>query len=164
MEMSESTSVPIETAEPHPSITLSALTVEVALYAALALVAFLTRVLILGAAPLDVNEARQALASWNFANNIADPFTGSPLLFSGNALLFALFGGNDFAARLLPALFGTALVLVPALLRREIGRVGALLASVLLILSPSVTFFSRNADGVVIATTCALAALAFAWR
>lgn len=139
-------------------------TVEMVLYAALGGVALCARVLALGDAPLTSDEARQALASWNFINGKPDAFIGSPLLFTGNALLFLLFGANDTSARLLPALFGSALVLLPALLRHELGRVGALMASVLLAFSPSLVFFSRTLDGAMIAVTCALAALAFALR
>ena len=146
------------------AITLPVITVEFALYAAFVFLAFFVRFLLLGNVPLDPNEARQALASWDFARGIPDAFTGSPLLFTGNAVLFALFGATDVAARFIPAVFGTALVLVPALLRNHIGRVGALLASALFVFSPSLVLFSREANGAVIAITCALAALAFAWR
>jgi uncharacterized protein (TIGR03663 family) len=139
-------------------------TIEVALYVALALFALFARLLVLGDAPLSSDEARQALASWNFFNGKPDAFMGSPLLFTGNAILFALFGANDTLARLLPALFGSALVVLPALLRRELGRVGALATSALFVFSPSLVFFSRNLDGAMIAVTCALAALAFGWR
>ncbi|MEW5717409.1 MAG: glycosyltransferase family 39 protein [Chloroflexota bacterium] len=139
-------------------------TVEVALYAAFALMGLFARLLVLGDAPLSSAEARQALASWNFLNGKPDVFADSPLLFTGNAILFALFGANDTLARLLPALFGSALVLLPALVRRELGRVGALATSALFVFSPSLVFFSRNLDGAIIAVTCALAAFAFGWR
>ena len=141
-----------------------ALTIEVTLYAALALVGLFVRLFVLGEAPLNADEARQAVASWNFVRGTPDDFTGSPLLFTGNALLFALFGATDVAARLLPALSGSALILLPALLRRELGRTGALIAGALLVFSPTLVLFSRQANGAIIATTCALAALAFAWR
>ncbi len=161
--MSEST---LDQTEPRDraEIVLSTLTIEVVLYAALALFAFVFRFLALGGAPLNADEARQALAAWNFVHGIPDAFTGSPLLFAGNAIVFALFGANDTAARLLPALFGTALVLLPALLRQSVGRAGALIASVLFVFSPSLVLFSRQSNGAVIAMTCAVAVLAFAWR
>jgi uncharacterized protein (TIGR03663 family) len=143
---------------------LPRVTVEVALYAALALGALCLRIIGLGDAPLTSAEARQALASWNFVNGKADAFIGSPLLFTANALLFALFGANDALARLVPALAGTALVLVPALWRRELGRLGALVTSALLVVSPSLVFFSRTLDGALLAVTCALISLAFASR
>ena len=163
MAMTGFTPAQTESAEPA-AITLSAITVEVALYAAFAFFAFFVRFLLLGNVPLDPTEARQALASWDFSRGISDAFTGSPLLFTGNAILFALFGATDVAARFIPAVFGTALVLVPALLRSYIGRVGALIASALFVFSPSLVLFSREANGAVVAMTCSLAALAFAWR
>ncbi len=140
------------------------ITVEIALYAAFAFLAFFIRFFLLGNMPLGPSEARQALASWDFARGIPDAFTGSPLLFAGNAVFFALFGATDTAARFIPALFGSALILVPALLRNYIGRVSALIASALFVFSPSLVLFSREVNGAVIAATCSLAALAFAWR
>jgi hypothetical protein len=141
-----------------------ALTLEVALYAALGIFAFFVRFFLLDWIPLNSEEARQALASWNFVRGAPDDFTGSPFLFTANALLFALFGATDSAARFFPALCGSALVLIPALLRAHLGRAGALIASALFAFAPSLVTFSRQADGAVIAVTFALAALAFAWR
>ncbi len=163
MAMSEFTDVPTESRAAE-QILQPALTLEIALYIAFALGALWLRLFALGDAPLATDEARQALASWNFAHGIAEPFTGSPLLFTGNAIVFALFGATDGLARLFPAVFGSVLVLLPALVRRELGRLGALIASALLVLSPSLVFASRDANGAMIAVTCALATWAFAWR
>ncbi len=156
--------VPISQVEARAAVRFPALTVELALYAVCALAAFAIRLFLLDAAPLSSPEAQQAVASWHWINGRADSSIGSPLLFAGNSLLFLLFGASDFAARILPALFGSALVLLPALVRRELGHLGALIASVLLFLSPSLVLFSRSADGVIIAVTCALAAWAWGWR
>ncbi|HEX7588702.1 MAG TPA: glycosyltransferase family 39 protein, partial [Anaerolineae bacterium] len=161
--MSESTLDPTES-RAGAEFSLSWITVEVVLYAALASSAFFLRFFLLGNLPLDSNEARQALASWDFIHGIPNSFTGSPLLFFGNALLFALVGATDAAARFFPALAGTALVLLPALLRQYLGRVGALLASALFVFSPTLLLFSRQAGGVILAMACALATVAFAWR
>ncbi len=143
---------------------LDAVTLEHTLYAVLAIAALFIRVFLVGNAPLASDEARQALASFNFLHGNPDPFVGSPLLFTGNWLLFTLLGDNDATARLLPALFGGALVLAPILFRRELGRAGALIASALLVFSPTLVFFSRTADAAIPAITCALFALGFAWR
>jgi 4-amino-4-deoxy-L-arabinose transferase-like glycosyltransferase len=64
-------------------------------------------------------------------------------LFHINALFFALFGVSDYTARMSAATFGVVLVLLPALLRRELGRVGALVASTLTLISPSTLFYAR---------------------
>lgn len=163
MAISESTRVRSDL-ENRIDALVPALTVEQGLYIVLVLAAVGTRFLLLGYAPLGAGEARQALASWNFVNGGDAPFTGSPLLYTVNAALFALFGASDMVARLLPALFGTVLVLLPALLRRELGRAGSLVAALFLAFSPSAVFVSRNLDGAIVAVTCGLAALVFAWR
>jgi uncharacterized protein (TIGR03663 family) len=161
--MSESTLDPTEPRD-QAEIALPVITTEVALYTAFALLSFFFRFFLLGNLPLDPNEARQALASWNFVHGIPDAFTGSPLLFAGNVILFALFGATDAVARILPALFGVGLVLLPALMRQYLGRAGALIASALFVFSPSLVLFSRQVNGAEIAMTCALVALAFTWR
>ena len=66
-----------------------------------------------------------------------------PLLFELNALAYLLFGANDLTARLVPALFGVAIIGMPFLLRHELGRAGAIAASVLLVVSPAFLYFSR---------------------
>lgn len=145
-------------------VQFPALTLDMLLYGAIFSVALFLRLFVLGHAPLASSEAEQALASLRFVAGRAESFTGSPLLFAGNALLFGLLGPGDAMARALPAIFGSVLVLVPALFRRELGRGGALVASLLLAVSPSLVFFSRSVSGSVIAVTCALAAIAFTWR
>src|SRR5258706_12764079 len=50
---------------------------------------------------------------------------------------------NDTTARFVPALFGVGIVALPVGLRRELGRVGALLCAFLLAVSPSFVYFSR---------------------
>jgi len=62
-------------------------------------------------------------------------------------------------ARLWPAIFGVILVLTPALLRDRLGRTGALIAALLLALSPTVLFASRALDGRVVAVEAGLVLL-----
>ena len=140
------------------SIRLSWLTGEVALYALIALAAAGLRLYRLGTRPMTEGEAAQALAAWRFIQGQAVEPTGySPFLLTSNILLFGLFRAGDFTARLVPALFGVALVLLPYLLRRRLGRMGALAASFLLAISPAANFFSRYLGGEIVVAACALA-------
>jgi uncharacterized protein (TIGR03663 family) len=66
-----------------------------------------------------------------------------PFLFHINALFYFLFGTNDFTARMSAATFGVILVLLPAFLRKELGRVGALIVSALTLISPSTLYYAR---------------------
>ena len=138
----------------------SSLTVEVALYLIIALMAVGLRLYKLGGRPMQVEEAAQALAAWRFAQGLSpgQPVGQiGPLLFTANMLLFAVFGAGDFLARLVTALSGALLAIGPYFLRRHLGRMGALAASFLLAISPSVLFFSRYLGGEIIVATCALA-------
>jgi uncharacterized protein (TIGR03663 family) len=69
---------------------------------------------------------------------------------------FILFGASDWGARLLPAMVGTLLVLLPYGLRDGLGRTGAVVASFLLALSPTMVYFSRTMDGSIIVAAGAL--------
>jgi uncharacterized protein (TIGR03663 family) len=72
-----------------------------------------------------------------------DPATHGPLLQHLNAAVYWLFGASDATARLIPALAGAGLVAAPWAFRRYLGRTGALLAAVLVLVSPTLTFYSR---------------------
>lgn len=122
------------------------------LWVILLLLAATLRLVGLGAAPLSSGEAAQALAAYQTAHEGGIPpeaRTTSPLLFHTNVLLFALFHGGDGLARLVPALCGVGLVLTPLLLRRYLGRWGALGSGLMLALSPSLLALSRTLDGTV---------------
>lgn len=74
----------------------------------------------------------------------ADPVYHGPLLYHLEAAVFLLAGAGEFQARVVPAAFG---VLVPALLyylsRPHLGRLTALLAGGLCVISPTFTYYSR---------------------
>jgi len=142
------------------TVPLSWLTVEVALYILIGMMAAGLRFYALGAQPLRESEAAQALAAWRFYQGNFEGTTGySPLLFLGNVFCFALLGASEAMARLVPALSGTLLAVLPYFLRRHLGRSGALVASILLALSPSTLFFSRYLRGQIVVTACVLAVL-----
>ena len=131
---------------------------ERVLWTLLVVVALAMRLVSLGGAPLSGAEAREATLAWEAAGGEALAAGDySPLLLAANTLLFTLFGAGDAVARLWPALFGSALVLTPALLRRHLGRGGALGAGVYLALSPTALVASRQLDGTVVAAAGAMA-------
>ncbi len=129
------------------------LTVETALWILVAIAALTLRLARLDAAPLNAREAHEATLAWRAATGQGMPGAEgySPLLFSLNALLFALCGASDSLARWWPLLCGSLLALTPFLLRRRIGRVGALVAGAYLAFSPTLLNASRQLDGAVVA-------------
>jgi uncharacterized protein (TIGR03663 family) len=141
--------------------TQSALTLEVMAWSIVALLAAVLRLGGLGLRPLTESEAVQALAAARFVQGTAGwagaPAGTSPALFSGNVVGFALLGTGDAVARLWPAFAGVLLVLLPWGLRHRLGRGGALLAGLLLAVSPIAVHFSRTLDGSMLGAACGLA-------
>ena len=74
-----------------------------------------------------------------------DPMMHGPFLFHSTALVFLLLGASDATSRLVPALAGIGLVPVLWLYRRYLGGAGALLAALLVSISPSILFYGRYA-------------------
>src|SRR5712671_30119 len=100
----------------------------------------------LGAKAFHHDESLHAFYSWRLFDGqgyVHDPMMHGPLLFELSALVYLLFGASDFTARLVPALFGVALIGLPFLLRHELGRAGAIAASLILVISPAFLYFSR---------------------
>lgn len=116
-------------------------------------VALATRLLGLPSTLLSPAEAVQALPALDAARGLGWPAAvESPLLLVGNALLFALLGPGDGAARLLPALAGVLIVMLPLLWRKTLGEVGALSAAALILVSPLALFAARRVDSVAFGT------------
>jgi len=121
---------------------------EMVPYAVLIVVALVMRLWELGTRAFHYDEVLHIFYSWNFAQGHGyshSPMMHGPFQFDGTALIFVLFGDSDFTARLLPAIFGTALVVLPFFLRRQLGRWGSLAVATLLAFSPILLYFSRYA-------------------
>ena len=119
---------------------------EIVTYIVIGVLAFFSRLWMLGARVMSHDESLHVVYSWNlFAGKGFEhtPMMHGPFLFHLNAFIYFLFGDSDASARLGPALFGIALVLFPILLRPWIGRLGAVSTSVLILLSPALLYHSR---------------------
>ncbi len=138
-------------------------------YVALIAVALATRLWDLGGRSLHYDEILHAWYSWRFAEGIGyshTPLTHGPFLYHAGAATYSLLGASDLTARLLPALFGVALVGLPYALRRELGRYGALATAAFLLVSPSLLYFGRfmRNDIYMAVWALALAAVIFRYR
>ena len=78
--------------------------------------------------------------------------------------LFFLFGTSNFLARFIPALTGSALILVPYLFRERIKPIPGLLLAFFLALDPGLISLSRQAGSLMPALTFVLLAWAFWWQ
>jgi uncharacterized protein (TIGR03663 family) len=119
---------------------------EKMIYLLIFLLAVVSRFWDLGARAMSHDESLHALYSYYLYNGsgyVHNPMMHGPFLFHANALIYFLFGDDDFTARIVPALFGVFMVMSPLLLRRWLGRLGAVITSLLLLISPSILYYSR---------------------
>ena len=119
---------------------------EKALYIAIFALAALTRFWDLGARAISHDESLHALYAWNIYQGVGyshTPLMHGMLRFLLDALSFALFGVDDFTVRIPAALSGVLLVMSPVLLRRWLGRRGALVTSAFLLISPMLLYHAR---------------------
>jgi hypothetical protein len=127
---------------------LDNITLEHVLYAAIIALAALLRLGDLGIIPLSPDEAFNALAVLDFWKIPGtEPSIISPLYFSLNVFLSQLIGFSDTSMRIVPALFGMALVPMPWFIRDRVGQIGALIAGLLFAISPTLVLASRSAGG-----------------
>ncbi len=87
-----------------------------------------------------------------------------PFQIEMTAVIFTIFGDSDFTARMGYAFFGTALVGLPYFLRDHIGKHGALIAAVMLALSPALLYFSRFGRNDIIMMFFAVSLFILMWR
>src|SRR5262245_21835484 len=123
------------------------LTIEHCAYLGLFVLALIVHLYALGDGALHHDETHHANFSWRLYQGLGffhDPLLHGPFLYHINALFFFLFGDNNATARLGPALFGSALVVMPYLIRRELGRGAALLAAIYLLVSPAYLYWGRH--------------------
>jgi hypothetical protein len=118
---------------------------EVALYSLIFLLALASRLVRLGQTPLLETEASWALQAWQLAQGVTIPIGSQVSYLSITEGLFSLFAPSEFLARFWPALVGSTLVWLPFLLRKEIGRVPALVLAGGLAMDPALVPVSRLA-------------------
>ena len=107
---------------------------ETCLYLLLGVIAVVACFYNLGARSQSHDESLHALYSWKLYAGDGyehNPMMHGPFLFHINTVFYFLFGTSDFTSRISAAAFGVTLVLLPVLLRKELGRVGALITSAL---------------------------------
>src|SRR5512142_3345608 len=132
---------------------------EPLLYVLAFAVALAVRLANLGAAPLSDNEATWALQALGVAQGTR-PLLGSQpaYILLTSVLFYALGAGTNFLARLVPALAGSVLALVPALfVHRLKPRISVILAF-MLALEPGLVGLSRQAGSGILAVTSVLLA------
>jgi predicted membrane-bound mannosyltransferase/sugar lactone lactonase YvrE len=128
----------------HPA--LPAITTEVVLFAGIIFLAIITRFYDLGARVMSHDESLHTYFSWLLYRGQGyqhTPMMHGPWQFHWIALSYFLFGVSDFTARIPAAVFSIATIGVVWYWRRYLGRAGALITAILLVVSPFMLFYGR---------------------
>ncbi len=112
------------------------------------IIAFILRFFLLDLRLLHHDEALHALFSYDLLTKGTwqyDPVYHGPFLYYATAGIFAIIGSSDFTARLLPALFGFAIIPLVYCIHRigYLDRNQTLVASLFIAVSPDLVYFSR---------------------
>ncbi len=119
---------------------------ELTAFVVILLLAVFTRFYMLEDRVMSHDESLHTRFSYNLYNEgnfQHTPLMHGPVLFHATALSFYMFGDSDFSGRIYTALLGVLIVIFPILWRKWLGRWGALLASVMLLISPLLMYYSR---------------------
>lgn len=117
------------------------------------------RLIRLGFLSLNNMEGALALQALTIARSGKALFSGHSAYTGLTGLSFSLFSSSNFLARLWPALVGTLLVCLPLLFREQIGHRPAVLAAVVLAISPEMVGLSRIVGSPMMAMVFLLSAL-----
>src|SRR3990172_8412281 len=128
----------------HPA--LPGITNEIAIFTGIILFAIITRLYDLGVRVMSHDESLHTYFSWLLYRGQGyqhSPMMHGPFQFHIVALSYFLFGVSDFTSRLPAAVFSIAAVGMVWYWRRFLGRWGALVAGLLLVISPYMLYYGR---------------------
>ncbi len=128
----------------HPALPV--LTNEVALFAGIILLAIVTRFYNLEPRVISHDESLHTYFSWLLYRGQGyqhTPMMHGPWQFHWIALSYFLFGVSDFTARIPAAMFSIATIWMVWYWRRYLGKTGALIAGLLMVISPFMLFYGR---------------------
>lgn len=101
----------------------------------------------LGARVMSHDEVNHVIPSYDFYQGLGyryDPLSHGPLQFHLITLSYFIFGDGDFSSRIPAAVFSVATVVIALLaFRRYLGKIGALAAGVMFMISPYMLFYGR---------------------
>ncbi len=113
------------------------------------------------------DESLHGYFAWLFANGggyVHNPLMHGPFQFHVVAGFFKVFGDSEAVSRLPAAICGAALVATPLLLRRQLGSIGVVWASALLVISPSLLYYSRFSRNDLFVAAWTVLLIAAVWR
>ncbi len=152
---------------------------EAATYGFLLIAAIILRFYNLGERAMHHDESLHGYFGYGFTKGLEDfftfgtlnndgykhvPFMHGPFQFIASGFIQWIFGDGDYQARILAATMGTALVIMPVLLRKQLGTLGAIFVAAFICFSPTLTYYSRFTREDIYTAFWTFGIVIFAWR
>jgi len=128
----------------HPA--LPAINNETVLFIAIILLAFITRFYDLGTRVMSHDESLHTYFSWLLYRGQGyqhTPMMHGPFQFHALAVSYFLFGVSDFTARIPSVIFSIGTVWMVWYYRKYLGKWGAIIAGILMVVSPYMLYYGR---------------------
>jgi uncharacterized protein (TIGR03663 family) len=132
----------------RPLLTGQTIKWTVVIFIVILLIALISRIYMLDTRVMSHDETSHVYFSWIFEQGRGyshDPVTHGPLQFHLIALSYFLFGDSDFSARLPHAIASILSVAFLWYYRRYLGKIGWIVAAVLMVISPYMLYYGRYA-------------------
>jgi len=130
----------------RPVLTSLNINWETMIFAAILILALLTRFYDLEPRVMSHDENSHVYYSWRLYKGDGyqhTPLTHGPFLFHITAFSYFLFGDNDTTARIPYALFSVATVALIWFFRRYLGKAGTIITALLMVISPYLLYYGR---------------------
>ncbi len=99
---------------------------------------------------LGEKEAAVALQAFGGLPDFSNEIPGTSGFSAILSLVFFVLGKSEITARLIPAICGSCIILVPFFFRRILGKEAVIILSILLMFDPGLVAYSRQADGTIL--------------
>ncbi len=150
-----------------PQVVITVETIAIALLVVLSL---LVRVAELDTVPISLDEVPNALSAYQSLPGAEFPqmqdraaVSDSPIVFWAQRITYSLFGHGESSSRLLTAIAGALVAMLPLLFRDVLGPARAFLFALVLTFSPTLFLVSRAASGTIWALLLAGIGLRILW-
>ena len=130
----------------RPVINKFSITLETILFSLILFLAIFTRFYDLESRVMSHDENTHVYYSWRFYKGegfMHDPLMHGPLQFHLVALSYFLFGDRDYTAHIPAAIFSVLTIIFIWNYRRYLGKAGAIVAAVLMLISPYMLYYGR---------------------
>ena len=158
------TAIPINLSHDRLTRAMYVVTAEHLAWYVVALYALVTRVVALGARPLDPAPAVDAQAAFLIAGHGRAAFALADASWVAilQGWIFDAVGATDATSRIIVTLCGILLVAIGFAMRPLLGRAGALAFAALIAISPSIAYFSRRGSTVIASIALMMVAIVLA--